>query len=251
MRLAILAAVALFAVALVLFIIILPFCILPIRYSIKAATGDGAFAVAKVSYLFRLIRFVYEFREGKSTSTLHIAWKKIDMSGNNPEKAEGLAYPGADKKASRSLFSKKKYKESQAHEEPKQKGGFRKILKKIRAVLTYPNRKIIMRLVKEALRRTTRVLWPRHLIIFGEVGFSDPMQTGLFMGAYEAITSAFGLRRKICLQGDFTADNFVARLNIEARGRVSIARLSLPIIWLLLKKPIRSLIKDLRRKGDS
>jgi len=249
--------VALIVLGLIIFVIILPFCIIPIRYSVKAVTGDGTFVLVRVSYLFKLIRLVFEYREGEATTILQIAWKKIDLSGRGAKPEEPGEIP---KKAQRSIFSfgskrrskrRSKDLDDEMNQQSKQTAGFRNVIEKIKAVLTYPNRKIIIKLVKQALRRAGRVLWPRHLAIFGEVGFSDPMKTGLFLGAYEAIISAYRLRQKICITGDFMADTFTARLNVDARGHIRIARLSLPFIWLLLKKPIRSLIKDLRRKGDS
>jgi hypothetical protein len=107
-----------------------------------------------------------------------------------------------------------------------------------------------MKLGIEALRRIGRVIWPRHLFVSGEVGFADPAATGVFMGAFEALAGAFRLRHRICLSGDFTAESTVVRLKADARGSLSIARLSIPIIWLLLQKPIRAVIRDVLRKGD-
>ena len=231
----------------VLFIIVLPFFIIPVRYKVKANLGGETSALVRVSYLFGLIGYIFEHSNGESTTQLRIAWFKPGAKAKS-RKMKTPKKPDPPRASKSKIFTRNKNREpSPKSEKPKSKG----ILKSAKAVLTYPNRKIIMNMVIEALRRTGRVLWPKHLNITGEVGFPDPMHTGLFIGAYEALAGAFGLRRKVCILGDFTAESMVVRLNIYARGSISVARLSIPIIWLLLKKPIRTLIKDIRRKGDS
>jgi hypothetical protein len=83
------------------------------------------------------------------------------------------------------------------------------------------------------------------------VGFTAPSDTGLFFGAYEALAGMFNCRKNIRLSGEFNTDKTIFRINGETGGSVSLFRLTLPIAQLLLKKPIRSLIREALRKDDS
>jgi len=114
------------------------------------------------------------------------------------------------------------------------------IINRIKAALTYPDRKIIMSLTMQSLQKLCRALKPRIFDISGIIGFDDPATTGWFMGAYEAITSLFGIRPHIKLWGSYHEK--ALDLDIEIEGRASLGRLVWPFFWLYLKRPIRKLI---------
>jgi len=121
------------------------------------------------------------------------------------------------------------------------------ILAHLRALLTYPDLKIIIGLCLRGIQKLLHALKPKHLDIYGVVGFDDPAVTGWFMGAYEAAAGTMGLRHKIRLAGSYHEK--ALRLDIDAKGRIRLIRLIWPLIWLYMKKPIRTLINKLR-KGD-
>ncbi|MCL2217419.1 MAG: hypothetical protein FWB91_10440 [Defluviitaleaceae bacterium] len=236
-----------------LILLILLLCVVPIRYKINGETDGEIYA--RVSYLFGLVSFVYEFREGEGKSTLRIAG--IRLSRRTKEKAAEAVTDSAKKATVETEDSiiEAKLDDSESHESPKKpekkSGGFMKMIKTVKAVLTYPQGKTIIKLVFEAIRRTGRVIWPKYLRVSGKVGFADPSATGMFVGAYEALAGAFRMRHAVCISGDFTAESTVVSLSIAAKGSVSIARISIPFIRLLFRKPIRTLIKDIWRKEDS
>ena len=237
-----------------LILLVLLLCVLPISYNVKAVTGEKTDISVRVNYLFRLVGLTFEHHEGKSETIFRIAWFKMGAGKKIIEAAEKLG-EGVEKETEilEKVEEDKGLKKPEPEDEPEEKseGGTQNILKTVKAVLTYPQGKTIIKLVFEALRKTGRIIWPKKWRVTGEVGFANPCNTGWFLGAYEAVSGALRLRDKVCLSGDFAAEDTVVRLNITARGSISIARLSIPIIWLLFKKPIRSLIKDLWRKGDS
>jgi len=244
--------IVIFGLIFLLLFLVLFLCVMPVRYKIRASTMNETEAWVHVSYLLRLVTFAYEYREGKGVSTLRIAGFRLGTE-SGAKKEEDLDKPKKQKregifKLTRSKKKSKTEPEEKPDEKPKKKSdGF---IKKVKAVLTYPQGKTIIKLVFEALRRMGRVILPKQLRVTGQIGFADPSATGMFVGAYEALTGALRLRHKVSLCGDFTAESTVVRLDITARGSISVARLSVPVIWLLLKKPIRKLIKDIMRKED-
>jgi len=112
-----------------------------------------------------------------------------------------------------------------------------KPLKQAKAVLTYPDRKIIMNLCLRFIKKLLKALKPKHLDIHGVVGFDDPCTTGWAMGAYEAAVGVTGLRHKVRILGNYLEK--ALELNIEANGRTRLWSLIWPFVWLYLHKPIR------------
>ena len=253
--------------AVVLFIILLPLIILviillaiPIRYSVSATTGeeDGTRALVKVSYLLRLFRMVYVYENGESKSTMRIAWftlgKKKPKKKQKDKREEKEEVDKPEKPPALLKPSKKKDpKEQEKIEQQKKTGIFKTIKDNINMVLTYPNRKIIMNLVLGTLKKIAKILLPKKFNVSGIVGFEDPSKTGIFIGLYESVVSLLKIKRHIQISGIFDTPNTVIKLQVNAKGRVSIARMILPILGLVIKKPIRTLISDLLniRKEDS
>jgi hypothetical protein len=110
-----------------------------------------------------------------------------------------------------------------------------------RKLLTKLDIKSIISVVIEFSKKLWRKLKPKYVNIRGIVGLNDPCATGQFLGWYEAITCALGLRKAIILQGDFTQTKL--ELELKLAGRFSVASLLGPCIWLYLQKPIRAGLK--------
>ena len=126
--------------------------------------------------------------------------------------------------------------------------------KDIDGVLQYPNRKIVTKLVIRAIKKTMKLLLPKHMHITGQVGFSDPSTTGFFMAGYAVLYGALNAGHHVQISGIFDTPSTVVKLNGNVKGRINILRITLPTIGLLLKKSIRTLIRDLlkltKRKED-
>jgi len=242
--------------AFLLFLLLLPLLLViifaPVRYSIDAKVGEENFALVRVRYLLGLFRLTYEYpaKEGKDALTVAAAWHTF----TKPEEKEDKPGVLPDETPQEEIIPKDVAETApekpaeEPPEEPSNKGGsYQKFKNTAQSVLTYPHLKTIISLVFQCLKKTGKVFLPKHVDIYGSVGFSDPSTTGLVMGACESLTGVLGLRDKIRLYGKFEADNTDICLDIDVRGSVSIARLSWPVIWLVLKKPVRTLIIDLLR----
>jgi len=122
-------------------------------------------------------------------------------------------------------------------------------LKQVKAVLTYPDRKTIIALCFQCIKKFIRALKPKHLRINGIIGLDDPANTAWLMGAYEALMGILRLRQNIQILGSYHEK--ALHLEIETHGRTRLGSLIWPFIWLYLKKPIRTLIhKHILRKGE-
>jgi len=262
--------IALVVLIVLLFVILLA---IPIRYNVEAATGGdaGNTAFIRVGYLLRLVRMVYEYRDGAGQLKIKVAWftlgkKKASKVAEPPRKDNpvdsnhhSLAVHSnietSPKKAEPANKIPEHYK-SFAEETPSAgwfqslKDNYAKIKSNIDMVLTYPNRKIIIDLVLHTAKKLFKIVKPKRFIITGTVGFSDPSTTGLFVGACEAAAEYFNIRQNVRLGGNFDTAKTEASLQINAKGSISMARVALPIIRLWLKKPIRTLIRDIRNLGE-
>ena len=210
-------------VALLLLIVLIAVILasLPIRYEVKVVVDDETTAAVHVSYCFRLIYLIYEYRKNAEKMTLRIVGFRKKLALNKPE-------------SSRKKSSKKNDKKDESE--------FGGILSTIQSVLTYPHRKIIIDLCISALKKMSKHLKPKKIDISGVIGFEDPAHTGWLLGMYEALAGILKIRQNVRLSGDFNVLSTVVKLDVSVKGSVNIARLSWPIVWLAVQKPIRGLI---------
>ena len=210
-------------VALLLSIVLIAalLAIIPVRYDAKVAVGDETTAIVRVSYFFRLIYFVYEYRKDVRKTTLRIVGfrKKLAIDKSEPSTKKN---------------KKKVYKQDESESDG--------IIDTIQSVLTYPHRKIIMDLCISALKKMSKHLKPKKIDISGVIGFEDPAHTGWLLGAYEALAGIFKIRQNVRLYGDFNVSSTVVKLDVFVKGSISIASVSWPFVWLAVQKPIRGLI---------
>ena len=255
--------VALITIPVMLAIILLH---MPLRYRVQAHISKNPDIKVSASFFLRLIRVVFEHRDGQTTFQCRIAWKLIGQPKKStkksptptptptpppsppPPKEYKEPSPASSKKAKAEKKQQKKAI-TLPPESSKEKKSSPKILDQINAVLTYPDRKIIMRLAMRFVKKIFRALRPKHFSLKGVLGFNDPATTGIIMGLYAALKSALKWGNTAQLFGDFSINNPQTSVDIAMRGSVSAARLLRPVIWLLLKKPIRKLIKAIRAKG--
>jgi hypothetical protein len=118
-------------------------------------------------------------------------------------------------------------------------------------------------LVKRTLKKIGRAVRPQHIDVNGEFGFEDPTTTTICLEWYEIYTAMYGLRDVIQLDGDYEVAEIIeyakatyqgqmellpavlvamgmwCRANIDVYGRLRIARVVGPVLWLLTRRPIR------------
>ena len=257
---------------LVLFIILLTFVLIciPIGYRVTAKTGAGEYAAqAKFSYLLGLVRGGYAYQKGGGKLDIYIAWfnltkkrepKAEHKPGHGEEGSQTVAKllsilekvnePEEPAPKEKSKLASKQEQKQTAKEGTSFKEKYRDFKTMKDKVLNYPNRKVITALVLGAVKKIIKTLKPKKIDISGIIGFADPSKTGMFIGIYESIVGMLKIRKHVRLGGNFDTEATVIDLNAYIKGRISIIRMILPIFGLWLKKPIRVLIKDLRRKGD-
>jgi len=269
------ATLALVAALLLLTIILM---LIPIRYRVHAVHGGegGTNATAKASYLFGLIGYVVRYEAGTLRRGLRIAWHTFYGKEKPAEEIEKLADDfDMNEKAAAVLKrfnidpppqiddSPASVEVDNGHpQKPEPPRTIREKFADIKAkladinsmkdaVLTYPHRKFIMDQAWRTFKKIMNIILPKKLDISGIVGFEDPSKTGFFFAAYGVILSIFDLGNKVRISCLFDTPDTVIKLNAHAKGSFSIARITVPVIRLILRRQVRTLIKDLLnlRKG--
>lgn len=232
-------------VALPLVLLAILFIAIPVCYKIDANTGRGDQNTVHVraTYLFGLVRITYEYLNGEGATKVRIFGIPLRKK---KQKQANLKTPNKRKLAKESKKAKKAVKPKMPNK-PKRSiiERLKGIKDNISMVLTYPNRKIIIDLVKKMLKKQWKVLKPKRFNISGEVGFADPSQTGFLFAAYGVVLEFLDIRKHIQLSGNFDTPNTVLILDIYVKGSVSAIQVVLPILNLVRKKPMRKLIKDI------
>ncbi|MCL2404464.1 MAG: hypothetical protein FWC92_02835 [Defluviitaleaceae bacterium] len=227
-----------------------------IRYRIHASIASEKTAYVEVTYLMRLVHFVYAYRDGKQETLTRIAWMQIGddkpqkkkrktkaatsaTHATHAQKIESTPQPTPAAEQVNKKIDTDANKENNKDIKKDRLGP----LKQVKAVLTYPDRKIIMSLCIKCLQKFVKALKPKHIDITGVIGFEDPSTTGIVMGTYEAVVGTLGLRHKVQLLGNYLES--ALELNIETEGRTRLWRLWWPFLWLYLHKPIRVALRKI------
>jgi len=221
--------------ALVLLFVILT--AVPIRYSLRSSYDGEATVMFKVSYLLKLVRYKYEYKNGEGFSDLRILFFKI-----NPEKSHML----------RSVFTiPEEIKEPQrpapqaaptkACEKPKPK--MKKESQSLYRVLTDTHGKTMIKQIFTAIKKIFHIVRPKHIEVTGTIGLSCPFDTAMLLGAYESLASIFNVRKQVRLVPDFNTE--IVKLNADVRGKVNIFRISISLIQMIKDKPMWKFILEL------
>jgi len=233
---------ALLALPLVLLVII--FLAIPVRYKVDAVTGQGDAnkIFVRVTYFFGLVRATYRDKAFK----MRIFGIPIGRKNRQLPDAEKKTEQKVEGKMLDLLKSVKEEKPAEK-ENPKRpiKERLANIKDSITKVLTYPNRKKILSLTLKMLGRLWKIIKPKKLNISGEVGFEDPSKTGFLFAAYGVVAEFLNIRKYVQLSGNFDTTHTVAQFDIYIKGSINVARMMLPILNWVRKKPIRKLIKDI------
>jgi hypothetical protein len=204
--------------------------LIPVRYRVTATVGEGTTVHATASYLLRLIHITFVYDQHGLDTSLRIAGCKLKA---RPSAETAEAKPAPPKPAPRKVKPTAKVKPAPA---PPREKGMKERFEEIKALLTRKDLKIIIGILYRYIKKTFRYLLPGRFAVSGVVGLSDPYRTGLLIGGIYAASGAFNKGQHIKLAGDFDKPAF--RLEIYASGRVSIAGMSVPFIWLVTRRPV-------------
>ena len=240
------------AVVALLLLVTTVLCLGRIRYLVDAAIAQEKTALVEIRYLMGLVHFVLTYENGETHTRTRIAWMKLGQEKPQKKKKKKKRKNPAPKESTLPAESPPDTVKTSAPNEPSEDPPEKEKsnpLKQAKAILTYPDRKIIIALCFQCLQKFVRALKPKRLDIHGIVGFDDPATTGWFMGAYEAAVAIMQLRHKVRLLGNYMEK--ALELNIQAQGRTRVWGLIWPFVWLYLHKPIRVVIHEhIMRKDD-
>jgi len=197
---------------------------IPVRYRVRFKRKDKVKYIVRIKWLFFGFNFSNQGKDGKP----------MGISKEEIEKQFEKMWGDAEKES--------------PDVPPKKKDGLFKKIAKAREVLTESQVLTIIKYGFVAFKKIYRVAKPKHIDVFGVVGFSCPFTTGLFFAGYEAVAGLFGLRDTIRLNGDFNTDETVVHLEADISGRASPLRLALPVLQFALRKPVRKQIRKLLRE---
>lgn len=263
-----------FVIALLFIILLLAIILslIPIRYQVRGCVGGNTAFNTKVSYLFGLVRFVVEYKEGKMHNALYIGWfnaLKKQEDKHECEQSNSINSGEADREGTQKIdakisgmlesFGVEIPPDASSHEDivfTEKPTSFRDKIKNLKEkikdiknrkdqLLTYPNRKFIMKETWKTVKKIFKAILPKKIDVTGTVGFADPSTTGFFFAAYGVIISTFGLGGKVNISCLFDTPETVIALNGHIKGSFTIAKITLPMIRLILKGEIRTLIKDI------
>ena len=225
-------------VALPLLLLMLMLLCFPICYRVFAKIDESKSVSVKVSYLFGLVRFKYSLVGSEEDTSLWILFLRF---GSKTKQKNNYA----QKKKISGIFSliQKNFNKEAIDESTEPK----KSMTNLKDILTFGEFKTIIKDSFKTIKKMLVAIRPKFLLIEGEFGRLDPADTALMYGGYEAVSHILGIRENVRLLPVFNNEEEVLRLRLDVRGRVNIYRLIIPIVRLLLSKPIRDLILE----GDS
>jgi hypothetical protein len=210
-----------------IFAVILAIIFVPIKYIVVADVAEKTNVYVRVSWFFRAVRFIYENNDGIEKSEFRVFFFRI---GKRKKK------PRPQKKSSSKTISPapQKIEEKFTKESPS----------KFLHVLTDSNVKTIIKPIMATAKKILRLMMPKYLDISGTVGLPCPFETGLLFGTYETLAGIFGIRNKVRFAGEFNTDVFVFNMKAKVRGKASVLRMAVPVIGLVMQKPVRIFIKE-------
>jgi hypothetical protein len=177
----------------------------------------------------------------KKTKPKPAAFKRKKREKPKADKTDSVK-PNADKPHD------DKIKPNAAKPKPEKKS-LRERIDGLRTHLTLIDLKIIIDILIRYIKKTVKYLLPKRFTVNGVVGLGDPYHTGLLIGGVYAAAGALTKRQCLLIAGDF--NNCALRLTIEAAGRVSLAGVLSPFIWLVSRKPVfKLLVEHLRQRKN-
>ncbi|MCL2198399.1 MAG: hypothetical protein FWB80_05710 [Defluviitaleaceae bacterium] len=220
-----------FAVLIGLILLVILLLAVPVRYAVTATHDNATNYTIRATYLFKIVRFYYENIDGVENSRFYIVFFRISSKKKDSKP--------------KSKTEKTEKKEELPVDSPKKESITKKITNAYE-VLTDGQGKTIIKQVVGTLKKVARSLLPEYVNVNGSVGLACPFKTGLLFGAYETIAGMFpSIKEKVTLTGDFNSDDVVFRLNATVRGKINALRIILPILFMVIKKPMRTFLLDL------
>lgn len=233
-----------FAVLLALVLLVVVILLLPIRYRVNAANNGDEMLAARASWLFKIVRFNYEFIDGKEKWSLYVLFFKIYPKKRKKKRKKIAAPKRVDEShsATQSEPEKKSAPPPAPKEKkpPEEKKSLSDRIIEILTVLTDERGKIIIKQVVALLRKEWKILRPKYFDVSGTVGLGCPFNTAMVLGLYESVAGMLDIRRNVRFAGDFNADDTFLHYKAELRGNICMLRAAIPVIRFAMREPVKS-----------
>ena len=198
----------------------------------------------KVFWLLRIFSFVYctekNISDFKIFNIRVSSQKRRKHSAKAPKKKQ-FADVSEDNDTIYKTERHTKETESKQSADEKKSFKFKKIFDQISTIKNYPDAGLIAEHSKTLLRQMFLAINPKKFngdILFG---FDDPSTTGMVLGAGYVCLSIFKLNGKIKLNTDF--EKQILNLKINAKGKILLFSLLLPITQFIFSRHIWKLVK--------
>lgn len=224
---------AFFYILIFLLIVLIIILITPIKVKLNATVKSDNLEIdvnnitanVFITYLFRILKVSLIFFEGKLTPKVKIFWfnlnlNKVESEEKNKENSDEnkiVEIPEVETKEVvfdkvidiEELETKEKVKEEVKEETKEEKQSIKEklnvIFEKINFIKEYPNKKIILNLIKKHLLKIVKTFKPVYINIIGKFGLENPADTGQILGGLSILNSFSYLN--IDLEPDFENPN--------------------------------------------
>ena len=264
--------VVLLALLVLILLALCLFLFVPVRYQAYIIANKLDVIVdANASWLLKLIRLRYIRKAGFEEISVYVFWfikiRIDDKKDKNDKKTKVSKKVVSDiKPHEKNLEAKRSVPEvtevqdiegaggveskparTSAAAEQHKEGIFsriKKVIGQINYYRRYPNRKEIISATWGLIKKLCKKLLPRKLRLSGKVGLHDPHKTAyLFAAAGALCLPVSGIEPVF--------DEQVLRLDLYARGKLSLWSILWPLLRYAIKRPIWPLTKKIIfRKGD-
>lgn len=232
-----------------------------------------------ITYLFRILKVSLIFFEGKLTPKVKIFGFNLNLNKEeseeknkeNSDESKIVEIPEVETKEVvfdkvidiEELETKEKVKEEVKEETKEEKQSIKEklnvIFEKINFVKEYPNKKLILNLIKKHLIKIVKTFKPVYINIIGKFGLENPADTGQILGGLSILNSFSYLN--IDLEPDFENPNLDLTVDLLVSFKlwtiifnlivlvVKVLRLHLKSQGLTFVKFIKSIMKKGEKNG--
>ena len=231
-------------------LIIFTVLFIPIKYSIYSEkTVNNVIKVRlRISWFFRLFscKYSYNNEDEKDGFILRIFAYRVKTEKKKPKSSpKTKSYPTkittrkeTDEKEKASI----KAKQVKKAKKQKKEGffdNFRNMKEQMDFFLNYPDKKLIITLSIDLIKKILNNLKPTTFSLKAEIGLEQPHTTGLILAA---TSQSVFFTPNIDIVGNFDETIFVYEFKLA--GKISLIKIVVPTTRYLLKRPIRKLIKN-------
>lgn len=242
----------------------------PVRYEVNGEYDREYEITVKAFWFFKLVRFTYRAENQNTDMELKAFGRRLigeeaadiepqatpeNATEMNTEAASDAApykkEPESDINRSKTVeneYEAESEAENQEDNDRSLNGKIDKITKqcinaveKVKIVIDYPDRDVLIELTLLLLRRWTKALRPALFRLEGDFGFEDPSLTGKCLGGLAMFCGRMGLIDAVRVRGNFEKKILV--FTLHAKGRFTFWSFLWPLAAYISSKPVWKIAK--------